>query len=191
MALNTATATKTVTGYFTKRMNVEDAIDSLKEAGFMPPQISLAIRPQYVSDENGDFSATIEAGQKAESMWRKVVGFFQEKCETDLYSRDGKHAELSSVVVGQSVQGGHGYDYNDSCESISKFNVPEEHARYFSHHFSQGEEGALVTVSVAGRAAEAKAILKLHDGHTGEAAIEFTYPAKDEASSADEGRQRV
>jgi hypothetical protein len=46
----------------------------------------------------------------------------------------------------------------DLHSSIKRLNVTEENANYFTNHFGRSEEGALITVAVTDREAEAEAI---------------------------------
>ena len=182
-----------VTGYFERRSEAQAAVEALKEAGFKHSNISLAVRPEYGSGESSAYETGRSAGQKTESMWGKVVDFFEGKNQ-DEASRErdaGQTSGMRDGVTGEQGNGGYDYNYNDFQGSLEGVNVPEHHAKYFSHHFSQGEEGALVTVTAEGRASEAEAILERYKGDVGRNAESFQYPANGAEGLNTQGSQRV
>lgn len=70
-----------------------------------------------------------------------------------------------------------GSRYDDFLGSLSGFSLPETHARYFGHQFSQGDEGAIVSVVAPGREEGAIEILERHGADIGKDAVSFQYPA--------------
>ena len=82
--------------------------------------------------------------------------------------------------------------------SLTGMNIPQSRSRYFEHQFSSGRSGVLVTVSAAGREAEAERILTQHGGDLGNNADTYDYSAAPAAATTTttpaqtvEGQQRI
>jgi stress response protein YsnF len=129
-----------------------------------------------------------EAGEKAGSTWQKIVNFFEGKSNDESTSRA---ATANRDDMSDRSYGGYDYDREQFRGSLNQLNVPEQHSRYFTHQFGQGEEGALVTVSAAGRESEAETILEQNDGDIGRNATDYQYPQETGTSNRDSATQRI
>lgn len=156
--------------------------------------------------------------QKTEGVWEKVKNFFEGN-EGDNYSqrtgttgtsfgssksgdveqyaderaRDGASHEITSGS-GLGTSGSYGNDENyyepgDVSHSLTGMQVPDTHSRYFEHRLSSGS-GVLVTVSAAGREAEAERILQQHGGDLGSNAGSYDYNANQNTAQTT-GQQRI
>jgi uncharacterized protein (TIGR02271 family) len=195
MAYETTTRTA-VTAYFKRRSNAEAAIDELEQNGFTHAQISLAVRPEYgtTDTEGSSYSTGHDLGQKTGSMWGKIVNFFEGKdAGNATTSTAGTPGAAYDSTGTNSVHSGYDYNSDEFQGSLDQLNVSKDHARYFGHHFSQGEEGAIVTVNAPERAEEAEQILEKNSGDIGRNAADFEYPSAlpTAAATETEATQRV
>jgi uncharacterized protein (TIGR02271 family) len=192
-------------GHFNRRSNAEAAVDELEQDGFTHAQISLAVRPEYdANDTQGpSYSTGHELGQKTGSVWNKIVNFFEGHTAGDEASHTaptGMTVEIANTpaagydsTAADRVNGGYDYNYDEFPGSLNQLNVSHDHARYFGHHFSQGEEGAIVIVNAPDRVDEAEQILERHSSDIGRNAADFEYPTTQPTPSATaaQGAQRI
>ncbi len=200
MAYETTNRTA-VTAYFHRRSDAEAAVSELEQNGFTHAQISLAVRPEYDAPgtQSSSYSTGRDLGEKTGSMWGKIVNFFEGNKTGDETTHPEAAGATGTPATGYEGQGttrangGYDYNYDEFQGSLNGLNVPEEHAKYFGHHFSQGEEGAIVTVNAPDRAEEAEQILEKNSGDIGRNAAGFEYPASRETAAATDvqGSQRV
>ena len=159
--------------------------------------------------------------QKTEGVWDKVKSFFEGDEGSSSYgqstgsgfgssksgdveqyadkrARDGASHEITSGSALGSSAGSYGYDENyyesgDLSHSLTGMQVPDTHSRYFEHRLSSGT-GVLVTVSAAGREAEAERILTQFGGDLGSNAGSYDYSAATNTSATTipaTGQQRI
>jgi|tagenome__1003787_1003787.scaffolds.fasta_scaffold20940773_1 uncharacterized protein (TIGR02271 family) len=165
------TATNTVIGYFRTRAQAERTIEELRNAGFRSEQLGIAAHSDAIgTTETGTAAPTTSghtstAGQKAESMWDKIVHFF-----------------------GGSTDDEQGYNSDEFRGSLEYAGVTRDRARYFEYQLGQSDSGALVTVSATGRENEAERIIERNGGDLGRNASTFHYPA---ASAQTAGTQNT
>ena len=185
-------ATKSVTGCFNRRSDAEAAVTALEDAGFKQSQISLAIRPEYGFGEvDSAYSAGHKAGEKTAGMWGKVVNFFEGKSAGESSTAPSRTSQGLDDADVDHVHGDYDYNYDEFQGSLTNLNVPEHQTRYFGHHFNQGEEGALVTVTAPGREIDAESILERHNADIGREAANFKYPTEARDSANPPKQQRV
>lgn len=166
------TPTGTVAGYFEDQAEATQAVEALREAGFTNAHLGIAYR--------GDASSTPyesghEAGEKTAGAWHKVRNFFEggnarpATGENSLANREmPTSAELSDSPA---------YETSDFNESLNGLSVPEDRSRYLSHRFGGSDKGAVVTVTAAGREAEAESILREYGADLGDQAANYDYSA--------------
>lgn len=181
MALNDTNST-TVTGYFDDRSDAERAISALQDAGFTSAHIGVAHK------NTGDNS------QDGESVWGKVKDFFgagNDPVEpyADESSRGGT-ADRTVTADPSSRGDAYGNDFGDTMRGMS---VDEDRSKYISHRFGNSDKGAVVTVTAAGREAQAESILEQYGADLGRSAKDYDY-ASDANTNTDaklEGTQNI
>jgi uncharacterized protein (TIGR02271 family) len=167
----------TVVGYFSSQATAESAISALKEAGFQQSQIGVAARSasaatasSSATHESGS-STAYKAGQSVGGAWETVKNFFGGNTAEPYAGETTKETFNDRVVTPEA------YGSDDLHSSLAGLSVPGEHARYFGHRLTTGDEGAIVTVNAAGREEEAAEIIEENGGDIGNAAGEYDYGA--------------
>lgn len=179
--------TGTVAGFFDSEGNAERAISELISAGFTRGQIGVALSSGsgattggtgMTSGQTGATSGQTTAGSIAtgvaaqgEGVWDKVKSFFGGN-EAEPYAGEQTGNGMSTREITSEAGYGNGYDeegyHSDAVHhSLSGLSVQPERASYFGGRLSQGDQGAVVTVSAAGRASEAEAILQRNGADLG------------------------
>jgi uncharacterized protein (TIGR02271 family) len=109
-------------------------------------------------------------------MWERIKEFFGAE-PAEPYAGQASGNSLDNREVGPS------YGDEDVHGSLSGLSVTDEQARYFRHRFGSGSEGAIVTVTAAGREAEAKRILEENGGDVGGSASSYDYGKAETAAT--------
>ena len=185
--------TGTVAGFFDSETQATRAMSDLVNAGFTQNQIGMALSSGTGSGaarpmESGDRSSTTgttggsavqHAAQAGEGVWDKMKSFFTGN-EAEPYAGETSKGASSTREITDDAYG-EGYDndgYTDAVHhSLSGLSVPTERASYFNSRFSQGHQGAVVTVTAGDRATEAEAILKRNGADLGDAPQSFAASA--------------
>jgi uncharacterized protein (TIGR02271 family) len=154
-----------VIGYFETRSQAEHAIEDLKQCGFQAEQLGIA---------------THSSGEKADSIWDRIVNFFQGNKDQNVKTNFTNDTEIDNNYECD-------YDAAGFRGSLGTLGASEERARYFEHQLSGAGEGTLVTVKAMGREREAEQILERNGGDIGANAGAFEYPA---ANSGEEPARR-
>ena len=169
----TGMKTGTVAGFFNDEDSAERAIDELISAGFTRGQIGVALSSGTGSASESttrtDMSTT---AAHAEGMWAKVKNFFSGN-EAEPYAGEQTASGMSTREITDETGSGAGFDsegyHSDAVHhSLSGLEVHPDRANYLGGRMSQGDEGAVVTVSAAERADEAEAILSRNGADLGD-----------------------
>ncbi len=193
--MSNTTASSTVVAYFNSESAAETAVSALRDAGFTSSQIGVASRAASASTSAGSVDpvatgATAHhaghvAGAAAGSAWDKVKNFFSSD-PVEPYADERAKGDLASHEI---TSGYDDYSHEDIHHSLSGLAVPEERSRYFGSRFGKGDQGAVVTVTAAGREAEAEQILEANGGDVGSKASSYDYSEADTAPVS--GQQRI
>ena len=178
-------STGTVVGYFTSETQAEAAVSALKAAGFSSSQIGVALSTAgtdagtSLTDESGSTSGSAAshaagvghaAGEKVASAWDRFKGFFEGN-DVEPYAAE----RTTDTTRSHEITAGD-YEHEDFSHSLSGMDVPSERSRYFGHRMGS-QQGAVVTVTAAGREDEAEAILEKNGGDVGNGAEGYDYSA--------------
>lgn len=170
--------TDTIAAYFDDSSDARKAVDALQEAGFRSAHLGIAHRGSYTGTSNtvGNTTVLETTDDKGPSTWDKIKSWFSgeeaEPYADERLQRDPPQQE----VVPPSERYDEGYDdTSDLHGSFTAMNIPNERARYFSHRFSRGTHGAVVTVQTGDRKAEAESILDRYNADFGENAGTYDY----------------
>lgn len=165
----------TVVGYFSSQATAESAISELKEAGFQRSQIGVVARSasaatasSSAANESGA-STAYKAGQSVGGAWETVKTFFSGNTAEPYAGETTKETFNDRVVTPEA------YGSDDLHSSLAGLSVPAEHARYFGHRFTTGDQGAIVTVNAPGREEEVAGIIEANGGDIGNDAGEYDY----------------
>ena len=209
-----ATTTNAVVAFFSSEAKAAQAIDALNAAGFQAREIGAATNTGYGTSET-ESGATGSTGSAASSMgstvagvgstvaaktegvWDKMKNFFEggtSEGGVEQYA-DERAGDRSSheVTRGGAVASGAYDDYEpaDISHSLTGMQIPESRSRYFEQRFNAGHSGVLVTVSAAGREAEAERILTQYDGDLGNDTARYDTTAATTATTPVAGQQRI
>lgn len=178
------TQSSTVVGYFSSRSKAESAINALKDAGFTRNEIGLAIRSAGSYGTTATDSERAGAGEHHEAgMWERIKEFFGgEPAEPYVGERSGNRFDDREISP-------ESYGDDDLHQSLSGLAVTDEQAHYFRHRFGRGSEGAIVTVSAAGRETEAQQILEENGGDVGASASSYDYAEMETPTAAGSRRE--
>ena len=80
---------------------------------------------------------------------------------------------------------------SDFHETLQNMSVPQDQSKYFGHRFGSGEQGAIVTVTAAGREQEARQILQQAGADLGENASSYDYASAPRSTATTEGAQNI
>ncbi|AXC12029.1 hypothetical protein ACPOL_2716 [Acidisarcina polymorpha] len=189
-----------VAAFFDTESVAESAVGALLNAGFTSNQIGVASRASSAADSSAPADQKLDpvgssdntahttghaVGAAAGSAWDKVKNFFSsdavEPCADEKSKGDFASHEITSDYGD--------YSSEDIHSSLSGMSVPEERSRYFGSRFGRGNQGAIVTVSAAGREAEAEQILEASGGDLGNNSSSYDYAEADSAPIS--GQQRI
>ena len=170
----TGIKTGTIAGFFNDEDSAERAIDELIAAGFTRGQIGVALSSgtgaagESTTDHEASTTAT-----PSEGMWGKIKNFFSGN-EAEPYAGEQAPGGMSTREITDEPGYGAGFDsegyHSDAVHhSLSGLEVHPDRASYLGGRMSQGDEGAVVTVSAADRADEAEAILSRNGADLGDA----------------------
>ncbi|MGH2351469.1 MAG: general stress protein [Chloroflexota bacterium] len=170
---------RAVAGLFRERGDAERAINDLKDAGFRPDDVGVAMR-----DRNAQGELVQETGTKAAEgavsgavgggLLGGVVGWLVGIGALAIPGigpvvAGGALATSFGIAGGTAVAGaGIGAAAGGLVGALVGIGIPEEEARYFEQGFREG--GVLVTVRADGRASDALAILERNHADTGPSA---------------------
>jgi uncharacterized protein (TIGR02271 family) len=195
-----ATTTGTVVGYFATETQAEAAVTALKAAGFPSSQIGLALNSTESATDLGTTqaqgtatssvgSAAHKAGEKTASAWDRFKNFF-EGGDGDVEPYADERAR-GNATESHEITGAYGaYGHEDVSHSLTGLNVPEERSRYFGHRFGTSQ-GAVVTVTAAGREDEAEAILEQNGADLGQDSASYDYNTPVPQATETAGQQRI
>jgi hypothetical protein len=167
---------KTIAGLFTDRADAERAINDLKDAGFRPQDVGVAMRDRTeqneLIEEHGTKAAEgAGAGAIGGGLLGGLVGWLVGIGALAIPGigpvvAGGALATAFGLAGGTAVAGaGIGAAAGGIVGALVGMGIPEEEARYFEQGFREG--GVLVTVTGRDRAPEALRILERHGADTG------------------------
>ncbi len=177
--MTTATATSTIAGYFSSHAKAETAVDALTRAGFNASQIGIAARSTGSNAVSSSQTSPTHAGSDHSGshtgVWDKVKNFFEGGTPAEPYAGEAQNeGNLATREITYND-----YEPSDMHQNLAGLSVADEHSKYFGHRFSQGEEGAVVTVTAPGREQEAREILEMNGADLGEDAENYDYANQD------------
>ena len=169
----------TIAGLFQSRVQAEQAIHELKDAGFTREQIGVAMRDRneqdILIDETGaSAAASATTGALGGGLLGGLVGFLVGVGALAIPGigpvvAGGVLATTFGIAGGTAVAGaGIGAAAGGIVGALVGMGIPEEEARYFETGFRSG--GTLVTVSAGSRNMEALAILERNGADSGPSA---------------------
>ena len=186
-----STTTGTVVAYFTSETQAEKAVSALKSAGFQSSQIGVALSSQgatgagydasgtgttgYDSGTTGTTASSVghAAGAKTASAWERFKNFFEGgDVEPHADEKTTDTTRSHEITAGSGY--GPAYGHEDFSDSLSGLDVGEDRSRYFGHRIGS-QQGAVVTVSAAGREEEAEAVLEENGGDLGADTADYDY----------------
>src|SRR5688500_14057644 len=161
----------TVVGLFHERSNAEAAIADLERAGFTSDQIGFASRGEMTTASRaGDSEVTTDtgagSGALSGAMTGGVIGGVLGALASLAIPGVGPVVAagiLGPILGGAAAGAGLGAVGGGLVGGLVTTGVSEEDARYYDEQFRSGR--SLVTVKAGDRAAEARAIIRRHDGH--------------------------
>ena len=170
------TGRQTIAGLFHDRVSAERAINGLKDAGFNPGDIGVAMRDrtaqgELVEDTGTNVAGGAVTGAVGGGLLGGLVGFLVGLGALAIPGigpvvAGGALATAFGVAGGTAVAGaGIGAAAGGLVGALVGLGIPEEEARHFESGFRAG--GVLVTVNARERAMEAHAILERHGADTG------------------------
>ncbi len=165
----------TVVGHFSSEAQAEKAVSALKAAGFSSNQIGLALSQESSgvstgSSEGYAAQSTQSTQAKEPGAWDRLKNFF-EGSDVEPYADESTRGSN----ISHEITAGHAYDHDDFSGALTGLDVPADRSRYFSHKFGTQAEGAVVTVSAAGRESEAEDILAENGGDIGADTASYDY----------------
>ncbi|WP_162601532.1 YsnF/AvaK domain-containing protein [Occallatibacter savannae] len=183
--------TDTIAAYFDDSSDARKAVDALQDAGFTSAHLGIAHRGSYTGSDSTVGNSTVhETTENGPSTWDKIKSWFSGE-EAEPYADERLQRDpAQQEVVPPAERYDEGYDdTSDLHGSFTAMNIPTERARYFSHRFSRGTHGAVVTVQAGDRKAEAESILNKYNADFGENAGSYDYSSEAGAYQYD-GRDR-
>lgn len=171
----TQNPTGTIAAYFDDSSDARQAVEALKDAGFLSAHIGVAHRGQFGTTSTQSTTGTSTATSRKDSdehsfsTWDKVKNWFSGD-EPEPYADEADRGDAASREVTYP-----GYSSSDLHGSFQNLDMPEEHSRYFSHRLGRGQNGAVVTVNAGNRRAEAEEILTRYGGDLAQAAATYDY----------------
>jgi len=175
-------ARDTVVAVFNERDDAQDAINALRDAGFMAEDISILARDRdtagRLAEDTGTEAATGAAtGALAGGLlggvagWLVGIGALAIPGIGPIIAAGPLAAALGGAAIGATTGGIIG--------ALTGAGIPEDEARYYDTEFRQG--GIVVTVQARGRYDEAHALLREHGGRD-TSTTTSTYASWNEAS---------
>jgi hypothetical protein len=167
---------KVVAAVFDDRADAERAINGLRDAGFPPDRIGVALRDRTEQGELVEETGTKAAegaatGALGGGLLGGLVGLLVGLGALAIPGigpvvAGGALASAFGLAGGTAVAGaGIGAAAGGLVGALVGMGIPEEEARYFEAGFRAG--GVLVTVNAGPRAGEALAVLERHGADTG------------------------
>lgn len=179
--------TDTLAAYFEDSSDARQAVDALQEAGFHSAHLGIAHHGAYTGRSTTEGNTTVhETTENGPSTWDKIKGWFS-GTEAEPYADERDRDAAQREVIPPSGRFDEGYDdTSDLHGSFTAMNIPEDRARYFSHRFSRNKRGAIVTVQVGDRKAEAESILNHYKADFGQNAATYDYTHESETYKDDD-----
>lgn len=175
----TQTSSGVIVGYFEHKTDAQRAVEALQDAGFTSAHVGVAHRETAGAYSSDGATPTSGSGRKEEGMWGKMKNFFGGDAEP--YADERTRGELANREITPNPADNYagadtysGYD-QDFHENLSSMSVPQDRSRYFSHRFTSGQDGAVVTVNAGDRNGEAEQILRRFGADLGENAANYDY----------------
>lgn len=178
----TQNQTGTLAAYFDNAEDARQAVEALKEAGFLSAHIGVAHRGQSVnrSSQPSSYTTTSTRSDDTEhsgSTWDKIKSWFTGD-EPEPYADERTRGDLATREITDPEAGtsyGRGYGSSDLQGSFRNLDIPDEQSRYFTHRLGKSGNGAVVTVNAATRRAEAEEILTRYGGDLAGNATTYDY----------------
>lgn len=172
----------TVVAVFDDRDDAQDAINALRDAGFMADDISILARDrdaagQLADDTGANVAAGAATGALAGGLlggvagWLVGIGALAIPGVGPIIAAGPLAAALGGAAIGATGGGIIG--------ALTGVGIPEDEARYYDTEFRRG--GIVVTVQARGRYDEARAILREYGGRDTETSA-ATYRTWDDTS---------
>ena len=169
----------TVVAVFDDRDDAQDAINALRDAGFMADDISILARDRDVAgrlaeDTGADVAAGAATGALAGGLlggvagWIIGIGALAIPGVGRIIAAGPLAAALGGAAIGATGGGIIG--------ALTGVGIPEDEARYYNDEFRRG--GIVVTIQARGRYDEARALLREYGGRDTESSS-TTYAAWD------------
>src|SRR5215208_646325 len=164
--MQTMQSRDTVVAVFDDRDDAQDAINALRDTGFMADDISILARDRDMAGRLADDTGTEAAAGAATGAltggllggvagWLIGIGALAIPGVGPIIAAGPHAAALGGAALGAAGGGLIG--------ALTGAGVPEEEARHYEDRFKSG--GILVTVNAPGRYDDARAILREHNGH--------------------------
>jgi uncharacterized protein (TIGR02271 family) len=174
----TQVSTGTIAAYFEDSSDARKAVDALQEAGFTSAHLGIAHRGSYTGTSTTFGNTTVRETEENEpSTWDKIKAWFSGN-EPEQYADERTRGDQASREVTENPADRFDSGYDESSDlhgSFTSMSIPEDRARYFSHRFKRGRNGAVVTVQAENRREEAESILAQHNADFGEGAAGYDY----------------